>query len=146
MGGFYGFQGYKIECEFQFLINDDRKTWIFRSFCFTGKRKIRYTFPIEKGWRNMYGRKNGRTDRRDFKRTSVSMSEYPVPSRLIFSLISVSFVFLSTEASRAIIKSSLFFLFILILEADCNGICMCSKLFRSCELNNIFMDITQCCL
>ena len=49
MGGFYGLQGYKIECEFQFLINDDRKTWIFRSFCFTGKRKIRYTFPIEKG-------------------------------------------------------------------------------------------------
>lgn len=69
MGGFYGLQGYKIECEFQFLINDDRKTWIFRFFCFTGKRKIRYTFPIEKGWRNMYGRKNGRADRRDFKRT-----------------------------------------------------------------------------
>ena len=36
---------------------------------FSGKRKIRYTFPIEKGWRNMYGRKNGRADRRDFKRT-----------------------------------------------------------------------------
>lgn len=69
MGGFYEFQGCKIECEFQFLINDDRKTWNFKSFCFTGKRKIRYTFPIEKGWRNMYGRKNGRTDRRDFKRT-----------------------------------------------------------------------------
>ena len=69
MGGFYGFQGYKIECEFQFLINDDRKTWNFRSFCFTGKRKIRYTFPIEKGWRDMYGRKNGRADCRDFKRT-----------------------------------------------------------------------------
>ena len=33
------------------------------------EKKIRYTFPIEKGWRNMYGRKNGRTDRRDFKRT-----------------------------------------------------------------------------
>ena len=48
MGGFYGLQGYKIECEFQFLINDDRKTWIFRSFCFIGKRKISYTFPIAK--------------------------------------------------------------------------------------------------
>lgn len=72
MGGLYGEQGYQKEREFQFIIDGDRKTWNFRSFFFmgklAGKRKIRYTFPMEKEWRSVHGRKNGRADRRDFKR------------------------------------------------------------------------------
>ena len=69
MGGFYGLQGYKIECEFQFLIMMTERPGFSGLSALQEKEKYVILLPIEKGWRNIYGRKNGRADRRDFKRT-----------------------------------------------------------------------------
>src|SRR5699024_8838003 len=74
------------------------------------------------------------------KPTPVSISEYSIPSRTSFSLISVSFVFLSTDASLAILLfSPLFFIF----KTYRHRICVRGKLLRFRELFDVFMDLTQ---